>query len=122
MSNVIKVIEIIPKKANTVVKHKKVMTHPWKTTAFPTMEFTTNIPLKGCPVDCVFCPQRVLTKAYSDLTMLSLGSFKHMVDKLPAEIRITFAGGGRDRSRLIQDIDEHGLSNICFFAEVTCFC
>jgi glycosyltransferase involved in cell wall biosynthesis len=33
-------------------------------------------------------------------------------------IRIAFAGGGRDRSRLIQDIDEHGLSNICFFAEV----
>jgi len=92
MINLIKTVEVIPKKVNTVVKHKKFTTHPWKTTDFPTMEFTTNIPLKGCPVDCVFCPQRVLTKAYSDLTMLSLDSFKHMVDKLPLELRVTFAG------------------------------
>lgn len=88
----IKAIEVVPKKKNTIIKHRKFTSHPWKLTPHPTMEFTTNIPIKGCPVDCVFCPQRVLTLSYNDSSMLRLEMFKHMVDKIPHEVRITFAG------------------------------
>ena len=64
----------------------------WKTTEWPTMEFTTSIPAAGCIVDCAFCPQRTLVQSYSGTKMMALDDFKLAVDKLPREVRVTFAG------------------------------
>jgi len=64
----------------------------WRTTNFPTLEITTNIAPKGCVVDCAFCPQRTLEKAYAGDTILSLSNFMALIDKVPKEVRITFAG------------------------------
>ena len=64
----------------------------WKTTAYPTLEITTVIPLKGCVVDCVYCPQRLLVQRYKGNKTLSFDDYKFIVDRLPKEVRITFAG------------------------------
>ena len=65
----------------------------WRRTNWPTLEITTNIAEKGCVVDCVFCPQRILEKSYtSDKRIMTLDDFKFMIDKVPREVRITFAG------------------------------
>jgi FkbM family methyltransferase len=65
----------------------------WKNSILPTMEFTTSIDVKnGCVVDCVFCPQRTLQKSYKGERFLSLENFQKAVDKIPEEIRVTFAG------------------------------
>lgn len=64
----------------------------WTYTWFPTLEITTSIPKNGCVVDCVFCPQRTLQKKYQGERFLSLDNFKKIIDKIPSEIRITFAG------------------------------
>ena len=59
----------------------------------PTIEFTTSINSKnGCVVDCVFCPQRTLQRVYKGEEFMSLDNFKKTIDKIPQEIRITFAG------------------------------
>jgi len=68
------------------------MNNFWRTTPYPTLEITTNIPLKGCVVDCVFCPQRLLVQKYNGNKSLSLDDFKRILDKVPTEVRITFAG------------------------------
>lgn len=64
----------------------------YKTTPWPTMEITTCVPAKGCIVDCVFCPQRTLEKKYTGERYLRLEEFKFLVDKIPTDVRITFAG------------------------------
>lgn len=65
----------------------------WKKSPVPTIEFTTSINTKtGCVVDCVFCPQRTLQKSYTGERFLSLDNFKKCIDKIPTEVRITFAG------------------------------
>ena len=68
----------------------------WKTTKWPTMEFTTSISPKGCVVNCAFCPQRTLEKIYhahkGQPKTLSLARFIQIVDKLPKEVRVTFSG------------------------------
>ena len=65
----------------------------WKNSILPTMEFTTSIDVKnGCVVDCVFCPQRTLQESYKGNKLLSFDDFVTCVDKIPKEIRITFAG------------------------------
>tara|TARA_R110000850_G_scaffold25792_2_gene74126 strand:+ start:2472 stop:3329 length:858 start_codon:yes stop_codon:yes gene_type:complete len=64
----------------------------WRTTDYATMEITTNLPKKGCVVDCIFCPQRTLVKSYNGDRHLSLENFKKAIDKIPSEVRITFAG------------------------------
>jgi FkbM family methyltransferase len=65
----------------------------WKNSILPTMEFTTSIDVKnGCVVDCVFCPQRTLQKSYKGERFLSPENFQKVVDKMPEEIRVTFAG------------------------------
>jgi len=64
----------------------------WRNSVAPTMEFTTSIPENGCVVDCVFCPQRTLQKVYDGERTMSLDNFKKAVDKIPQEVRITFAG------------------------------
>ena len=64
----------------------------WRSTPYPTLEITTSIPQKGCVVDCVFCPQRTLVKSYNGEKKLSFDNFKKVLDKIPNEVRITFAG------------------------------
>ncbi|HUU88255.1 MAG TPA: radical SAM protein [Candidatus Glassbacteria bacterium] len=64
----------------------------YKSTKWPTMEITTCVPAKGCIVDCVFCPQRLLEKKYTGTRYLRLDGFKFLLDKIPEEVRITFAG------------------------------
>lgn len=65
----------------------------WMTTEYPTLEITTNIAPKGCVVDCAFCPQRTLEKAYtSDIRTLTLDNFKRVLDKIPTQVRVTFSG------------------------------
>ena len=65
----------------------------WKNSIAPTMEFTTSIDTKnGCVVDCVFCPQRTLQESYTGKKFLSIDDFKTCVNKIPKEVRITFAG------------------------------
>lgn len=69
-----------------------VYTNKWRLTEWPTLEITTTIPEKGCVVDCIFCPQRTLEKVYKGERILSLDGFKQIIDKIPKQIRITFAG------------------------------
>ena len=64
----------------------------WKVTSYPTLEFTTSIPPKGCVIDCAFCPQRTLLDVYDSDKTMTLENFKKVIDKLPKEIRITFSG------------------------------
>lgn len=64
----------------------------WSDFTSPTLEITTIIPRKGCVIDCVFCPQRVLESKYTGPTTLSLDSFKTIIDKVPKQVRITFSG------------------------------
>jgi hypothetical protein len=64
----------------------------WKTVKSPILEITTNILSKGCAVNCVFCPQRTLVKNYDGPRLLSLENFKTIIDKLPKEIGVIFAG------------------------------
>ena len=69
------------------------MNKPWSVTDCPTLEFTTSIDIKtGCVVDCVYCPQRTLQGSYKGKKFLDLTEFKQVIDKLPQEIRVTFAG------------------------------
>jgi hypothetical protein len=64
----------------------------WQNYPAPTLEITTIIPEKGCVVDCVFCPQRTLEEVYKGTRILTLDAFKTMIDKVPTDVRITFAG------------------------------
>jgi hypothetical protein len=64
----------------------------WQQYPAATMEITTIVPEKGCVVDCVFCPQRTLETAYTGERILTLDNFKKLVDRIPTEVRITFAG------------------------------
>jgi FkbM family methyltransferase len=73
-------------------KTKKAIKDKWRYSVAPTLEITTIIPEKGCVVDCVFCPQRTLIQNYSGTRRLSLDNFKLAIDKVPTEVRITFAG------------------------------
>ena len=87
---------VIKKNNKKEIKREK---EYWNVTDWPTLEITTTIPKKGCVVDCVFCPQRVLQKVWDtkhfttekERTM-SMEQFKMVIDKLPTEIRITFSG------------------------------
>jgi hypothetical protein len=75
--------------APTVVEPVK---QKWQKYPAPTLEITTIIPEKGCVVDCVFCPQRTLEEVYKGTRILTLDAFKTIVDKVPTDVRITFAG------------------------------
>jgi FkbM family methyltransferase len=76
-----------------IIKKKNNKKEYWRRTQWPTLEITTNIAEKGCVVDCVFCPQRILERSYkSDKRIMTLDEFKFMIDKVPQEVRITFAG------------------------------
>jgi len=77
---------------NLYIDNREKSRDKWRVTKWPTLEFTTSIPEKGCVVDCAFCPQRTLEKSYTGQRMMTLDNFKSVVDKLPKEIRVTFAG------------------------------
>ena len=65
----------------------------WAVTQYPTLEITTVIPKKGCVVDCVFCPQEILKKAYDDeMRYMSMADFQRAIDKVPSDVRIIFSG------------------------------
>jgi len=64
----------------------------WDVTDWPTMEFTTSVPKKGCVVDCVFCPQEVLKKSFEGERRLTLENFKKALSTIPKNVRITFSG------------------------------
>ncbi len=59
----------------------------------PMIEITTKM---GCAVNCKYCPQDVLLKAYfktgNEKKSLSLDDYKKCIDKLPHETLIEFAG------------------------------
>lgn len=88
----VKPVEIIARQSNVITPPKNTMPGAWKNSIAPTMEFTTCVPKKGCVVDCVFCPQQTLLSVYKGEKNLSLDNFKRIVDKIPEEVRITFAG------------------------------
>ena len=77
---------IIPIRSEAPVKQK------WQHWPAPTVEITTIIPEKGCVVDCVFCPQRVLEKVYTGTRIMTVDAFKTLIDRIPQDVRITFAG------------------------------
>jgi FkbM family methyltransferase len=65
----------------------------WATAQYPALEITTSIPEKGCPVNCAFCPQKVITKSYnSPKRVMTMLDFKKAINKVPKEIGITFSG------------------------------
>jgi hypothetical protein len=57
----------------------------------PTLEITTKL---GCSLACRFCPQDRLVKSYprDAARLLSLDDFKHVLNKLPAHVRVDFSG------------------------------
>lgn len=58
----------------------------------PELEITSQI---GCPMMCKLCPQKVFIKKYkevSSINKLSFNNFKLIIDKLPNNVRIAFAG------------------------------
>lgn len=73
-------------------RYKAIELKKWQKYPAPTLEITTVIPEKGCTVDCVFCPQRLLETKYTGTRILTLDNFKTIVDKVPTDVRITFAG------------------------------
>lgn len=59
----------------------------------PMIDITTKM---GCAVNCTYCPQDVLLKAYfktgNEKKVLDLNDYKKCIDKLPQEVLIQFAG------------------------------
>jgi len=91
--DILKEILELPPPITSTIKTNIIETNTaWKKYPSPTLEITTVIPEKGCVVDCVFCPQRTLEKVYQGTRILTLDNFKKLIDKIPKEVRITFAG------------------------------
>jgi hypothetical protein len=67
------------------------LTNACHTRLVPTLEITTHL---GCALACRFCPQDRLVKSYpkGDPRDLSLADFVHVVDKVPAHVRLDFSG------------------------------
>ncbi len=81
--------DVVDIKEYLYTKKKK---NKWDVTDWPTMEFTTSVPKKGCVVDCVFCPQEVLKKSFEGERRLTLENFKKALSTIPKNVRITFSG------------------------------
>jgi FkbM family methyltransferase len=78
---------------NLYIDNRSKNKEQWRNSIQPTIEFTTSIDTQnGCVVDCVFCPQRTLQKAYKGEKFMSFDNFKKAIDKIPQSVRITFAG------------------------------
>jgi FkbM family methyltransferase len=74
---------------NRVPTHAK---RKWQHHPAPTLEVTTTVPAKGCVVDCVFCPQRLLVEKYQGNRVMTLEDFQRRIESVPREVRITFSG------------------------------
>ena len=74
----------------TITNREKV--EAWKLSQDPILEITTNILPKGCIINCVFCPQRTLVNSYNGNAIMTFINFKKIIDKIPKEIGIIFAG------------------------------
>ena len=74
---------------NRVPTHVK---RKWQHHPAPTLEVTTTVPAKGCVVDCVFCPQRLLVEKYQGNRVMTLEDFQRRIESVPREVRITFSG------------------------------
>jgi hypothetical protein len=55
----------------------------------PWIEITTAFP---CAVGCYYCPQHVLRKSYQGDALLSLDNFKRVLENVPQNVLIDFAG------------------------------
>lgn len=64
----------------------------WRATKYPAIEITTSVPIHGCPMNCVFCPQDKLVESYNGVPTLSYENFVKLIDKIPKEVHISFAG------------------------------
>jgi len=53
------------------------------------LEITTNI---GCFMKCVYCPQDKLLKAYKGEQIMRMSTFMTMIEKVPEDVDIMFAG------------------------------
>jgi FkbM family methyltransferase len=61
----------------------------WRTTKYPAIELTTEVP---CPMNCAFCPQDKLVESYKGVPTLFYENFVKLIDKIPKEVHISFAG------------------------------
>ena len=60
------------------------------------VEFTLDM---GCPNSCVYCPQKLLMSRYYEndgkrKSSMTLGDFKNILENIPKEVAIDFAGMG----------------------------
>ena len=58
------------------------------------LEITTKI---GCDINCKYCPQKLLISRYFSENIdrpvfMSFETFKTCIDKVPTDVKITFAG------------------------------
>jgi len=88
----LRVPEAMIPKVLGVAGHRLAKREKWRATQYPTLEVTTAVPAKGCPMECAFCPQDRLEAAYRGERTLSLENFKSLIDKVPQPVQITFAG------------------------------
>ena len=60
------------------------------------LEFTTSIPIMGCPVRCKYCPWKEIAERYNGPRHLTLEQFKRFISTIPDEkrpyVRIQFGG------------------------------
>lgn len=54
-----------------------------------TLEITTYV---GCPVNCEYCAQDVITSAYEGKRQMELSDFSKILDNTPKDVRIDFSG------------------------------
>lgn len=64
----------------------------WRLTDCPTLEITTSMPPRGCPMHCTYCPQDTIAAAYDGVPTLSYANFVQLLAKVPREVQVTFAG------------------------------
>jgi len=64
----------------------------WSVTPWASLEITTILPKSGCPIDCLYCPQDALQVYDDPVRVLTVEDFKKLIDKVPKEIIISFAG------------------------------
>jgi len=86
----------------------------WRATKYPTLEVTTAVPKRGCPMACTVCPQAPLVAAYQvPERFLKFEDFSTMLGKVPPAVQITFAGfvepfANRDCLPMIMHAHERG--------------